>query len=105
MRAVIAAARGRTEEAAKLFGGPLTDLKPYPKPFAPACGSSRPKALLDYGDPIAAQNFIEPLKSDAPTSMLRRTPIISTACVFRSSARKKPHGKPGRRSRTVRSMK
>jgi hypothetical protein len=66
MRAVVAAAQGRTADAVKLFSGPLPDLQPYPKPFRTRARELAAKALLDYGDPLTAQNFLDPLKSDAP---------------------------------------
>ncbi|HVY98417.1 MAG TPA: tetratricopeptide repeat protein, partial [Dongiaceae bacterium] len=66
MRALIAAERGRTEEAAKLFGGPLPDLKPYPKAFRTRVREAAAKALLEYGDPLTAQNYLDPLKADDP---------------------------------------
>jgi hypothetical protein len=68
MRAVAAADSGRTEEAAKLFTGPLPDLKPYPQPFRTHARVVAARALLDYGDPLTAQNFLDPLKSDKPDS-------------------------------------
>ena len=66
MRGVVAAARGRTEDAANLFSGPLPDIKPYPKSFRTRIRVLAAKALLDYGDPLTAQNFLDPLASDAP---------------------------------------
>ncbi|HVT50155.1 MAG TPA: hypothetical protein VHE77_01215 [Dongiaceae bacterium] len=66
MRAVIAEKQGRTADAAKLFGGPLPDLQPYPKPFRTDARVLATKALLDYGDPLTAQNYLDPLKSDNP---------------------------------------
>ncbi|MES1152008.1 MAG: hypothetical protein ABUL54_08935, partial [Dongia sp.] len=68
MRAVIAQSQGRSADAAKLFSGPLPDLKPYPKPFRDRARVLAAKALLEYGDPLTAQNFLDPLKSDAPTA-------------------------------------
>lgn len=66
MRAMIAVAQGRTADAAKLFSGPLPDLKPYPKSFRTDARIAAARALLDYGDPLTAQNFLDPLKSDQP---------------------------------------
>jgi hypothetical protein len=68
MRAVIAQKQGRGADAAKLFSGPLPDLKPYPEPFRDRARIAAAKALLEYGDPLTAQNFLDPLKSDKPTA-------------------------------------
>jgi len=66
LRAYIAAVQGRTDEAAKLFAGPLPDLGAYPKAFRTRVREKAAKVLLDNGDPLTAQNYIDPLKKDDP---------------------------------------
>jgi tetratricopeptide (TPR) repeat protein len=66
MTAFIAAKRGDAATAAKLFAGPLPDISEYPKPFRNELRLVAARALLDSGDPLTAQNYLDPLKRDAP---------------------------------------
>lgn len=66
MTAYIAAERGDTATAAKLFSGPLPDISEYPKPFRTRARLLAARALLEEGDPLTAQNYLDPLKADAP---------------------------------------
>ena len=66
MAAYIAAKRGDNAAAAKLFSGPLPDISEYPKSFRTDLRKVAARALLDNGDPLTAQNYIDPLKKDKP---------------------------------------
>jgi hypothetical protein len=66
LRAYIAAKRGDAPAAAKLFAGALPDISGYPKRFRTDLRLIAAKALLDQGDPITAQNFLDPLRRDDP---------------------------------------
>jgi hypothetical protein len=66
MNAYIAAKRGDAATAAKLFAGPLPDISEYPKPFRDDLRLAAARALLDSGDPLTAQNYLDPLKRDQP---------------------------------------
>jgi hypothetical protein len=64
MAAYIAAKRGDDATAAKLFAGPLPDISEYPKAFRSELRLLAARALLDSGDPLTAQNYLDPLKRD-----------------------------------------
>ncbi|MDQ7247311.1 hypothetical protein [Dongia sedimenti] len=66
MTAYIAADRGDTATAAKLFSAPLPDFSEYPKAFRTRARLLAARALLEEGDPLTAQNYLDPLKKDAP---------------------------------------
>ena len=64
MAAYIAAVRGDGATAAKLFSGPLPDISEYPEKFRTRARLLAARALLDNGDPLTAQNYLDPLKRD-----------------------------------------
>ena len=66
MTAYIAADRGDTATAAKLFSAPLPDISEYPKVFRTRARLLAARALLESGDPLTAQNYLDPLKADQP---------------------------------------
>jgi hypothetical protein len=66
MTAVIAAKRGDDAAAAKLFAGPLPDISEYPRPFRDDIQLLAARALLETGDPLTAQNYLDPLKAGKP---------------------------------------
>lgn len=66
MTAYIAAERGDAETAAKLFSGPLPDISEYPEKFRARARLAAARALLDNGDPLTAQNYLDPLLTDDP---------------------------------------
>jgi hypothetical protein len=49
-----------------LFAGPLPDISEYPNPFRNDLRLVAARALLDSGDPLTAQNYLDPLKRDEP---------------------------------------
>jgi hypothetical protein len=68
MHAYIAAKRGDSATAAKLFSGPLPDISEYPKDFRSEARLAAARALLENGDPLTAQNYLDPLKRDKPSA-------------------------------------
>jgi hypothetical protein len=66
LNAYMAAERGDTPTAAKLFSGPLPDISEYPKAFRTRARQLAAEALLESGDPLTAQNYLDPLKADQP---------------------------------------
>ncbi|WP_395017857.1 hypothetical protein [Dongia sp.] len=64
MAAYIAAKRGDDAAAAKIFSGALPDISDYPNPFRNDVRLLAARALLDSGDPLTAQNYLDPLKRD-----------------------------------------
>ncbi|HVO04526.1 MAG TPA: hypothetical protein VMT54_20175 [Candidatus Cybelea sp.] len=66
LKGYILANRGDSAGAAKLFEGPLPDISTYPKDFRAQLRLWATRSLIDAGDPLTAQNFLDPLKSDQP---------------------------------------
>ncbi|GAB2175276.1 tetratricopeptide repeat protein [Dongia sp. agr-C8] len=64
MTAYIAAKRGDDAAAAKIFSGALPDISDYPNPFRNDVRLLAARALLDAGDPLTAQNYLDPLKAE-----------------------------------------
>jgi hypothetical protein len=64
MAGYIAAKRGDEAAAAKIFSGALPDISEYPNPFRNDVRLLAARALLDAGDPLTAQNYLDPLKRD-----------------------------------------
>ncbi len=64
--AYIAADRGDTATAAKLFSAPLPDISEYPKVFRTRARLLAARVLLESGDPLTAQNYLDPLTKDEP---------------------------------------
>jgi hypothetical protein len=66
MRAVVAADKGDSVGAARLFAGPLPDISEYPESFRNRIRLLAAQALIDAGDPLTAQNYLDPIKQGNP---------------------------------------
>jgi tetratricopeptide (TPR) repeat protein len=66
MRAVVAADKGDTAGAARLFAGPLPDISEYPEAFRNRIRLLAAQSLIDAGDPLTAQNYLDPIKQSNP---------------------------------------
>ncbi len=78
--AYIAADRGDTATAAKLFSAPLPDISEYPKVFRTRARLLAARVLLESGDPLTAQNYLDPLTKDEPDADTQARAAFSTAC-------------------------
>jgi hypothetical protein len=66
VRAVVAADKGDAASAAKFFAGPLPDISDYPPAFRNRIRLLAAQSLIDAGDPLTAQNYLDPVKQSNP---------------------------------------